>query len=109
MRSAVQPKSTTARGLTGGPAAAPILEARQCGPLVPLSKTQISATALPLTLTDGGPGDADGVENGEIVDPGGSSVAAAVTPVPVPVPALVVGAARVLIAGFKCFPGPDGV
>lgn len=31
---------------------------------------QISGNRVTLTLTDGGPGDADGVENGEIVDPG---------------------------------------
>lgn len=53
---------------------------------------QINGNRVTLTLTDGGAGDADGIENGEIVDPGvvvrmaGPSTA---TPVPATAPWLI--------------------
>lgn len=46
---------------------------------------QITGNRVTLTLTDGGAGDADGIENGEIVDPGVVvQMAGPVTAVPVP-------------------------
>jgi len=41
---------------------------------------------LTLTLTDGGLGDADGVANGTIADPGGPGVPAPAAPEPAPIP-----------------------
>jgi hypothetical protein len=42
-----------------------------------LNGVHISGQKMTLTLTDGGPGDADGVANGVISDPGAPSAAAA--------------------------------
>jgi hypothetical protein len=43
--------------------------------ILPADRVAIFADRVEITLTDGGLGDADGVPNGEIVDPGGVVVA----------------------------------
>lgn len=47
----------------------------QAGACAPYPSTRISGNTIQLTLTDGGQGDADGVANGVITDPGAPAVA----------------------------------
>jgi len=48
--------------------------------LLPADRVAITASRIDITLTDGGIGDADGEENGVIVDPGGPAAPADDTP-----------------------------
>ena len=105
VRSAVQLQIDYSAGLTGPAAALQYWKRDSAGHWFAYQNMQISGNRVTLTLTDGGPGDADGVENGEIVDPGVVvQVAAAVTPVPVPVSSLwSLGLLGALIAGLSVF------
>ena len=55
--------------------------------------TQQSGSTVTYTVTDGGQGDADGVANGEVVDPAGAVFVSSTVPRPVPTvpwPALII-------------------
>ncbi|MFO1303530.1 MAG: IPTL-CTERM sorting domain-containing protein [Burkholderiales bacterium] len=68
------------------------------GGYFPMPGASISGNTVTLTLVDGGVGDADGVADGRIVDPGGPAIAAAVGAPVTPVPTLSEGALALLAA-----------
>jgi hypothetical protein len=69
------------------------------GGYFPFPGAVISGNTVALTLVDGGSGDADGVADGRIVDPGGPAIVAAVGAPVTPVPTLS-GGALVLLAAM---------
>lgn len=85
VRSAVQLQIDYSAALPGTATALQYWKKNSTGQWARYGNAQITGNRVTLTLTDGGAGDADGIENGEIVDPGlVVQVAAAVAPVPVP-------------------------
>ncbi|MFO1311400.1 MAG: IPTL-CTERM sorting domain-containing protein [Burkholderiales bacterium] len=68
------------------------------GGYFPMPGASVSGNSVVLTLVDGGAGDADGIADGRIVDPGGPAVVAAVGVPVTPVPTLSEGALALLAA-----------
>ena len=74
--------------------------------LLPADRVALLDDHIEITLTDGGVGDADGLTNGEIVDPGGPVEVTDVTPPTASITAPVVGASvdldGTLLTDFSC-------